>query len=854
MPRTKLTASPTQNKIVMGFWHNWAAEAGQGYRGGRFLEMTLSAIPVQYNVIAVAFMKVLDLNTRIPDFKPYKDSDEAFRQQVDIVHAQGRKVLISLGGADAHIELYAGDETALAERIISLSDKYGFDGLDIDLEQSAITAADNQTVIPAALKVVKDHYRLLGKNFIISMAPEFPYLVQGREYGAYITGLEGYYDYIAPQFYNQGGDGVYVDNVGWLAQNNDAEKADFLYYLTESLVTGTRGFIKIPHDKFIIGLPTNNDAAATGYVIDPQDVYNALARLESAALPVAGLMTWSVNWDAGTGSSGTAYDWEFIRRYGYLAGDGVVPEPQPDEPVPDPDPQPDPDPAPEPDPDDGDYRTWMLNGTYQAGEIVIYQGKTWTALVTHTAYSTDWAPDRAPTLWREVATASSSAGIHLALRHGHIATPESRAYFAWQEGRLNAGQLNQCEAGKFFPATERGLSDIVAPTDTANALPPPDGKIASANQGDGEFLDEPGTHWKKHSVRASEVMTFTWTYTASHTTRRYNYFITRKDWNPSLPLSRAQFEAEPFFRVEFTEQPFWSHTDVLRPAGPTTHNVPLPQRTGYHVLLAVWEVADTGNAFYQVIDLDFTGSVDPGNNEPVAPAGLRASTVSTDSISLAWNASVTAGATCRLYRNESLVYAGAELNFIDSGLQTNTAYRYTISAVSAAGTESARSQPLIVTTSTPAVPGTPPTAPINLHSMAVTATSVTLMWGPSVSSTGLTGYIIYRDGSEVARVPFSQLSLTDSPLQEATTYRYFVVAEDTSGQLSVPGNVLNIVTATGGDDGNDGDYPQWVQNGTYQAGQKVSYLGKVWIALVTHVAYSPDWAPGEAPTLWREVV
>ncbi len=36
---------------------------------------------------------------------------------------------------------------------------YGFDGLDIDLEQLAITAGDNQTVIPATLKIVKDHYR-----------------------------------------------------------------------------------------------------------------------------------------------------------------------------------------------------------------------------------------------------------------------------------------------------------------------------------------------------------------------------------------------------------------------------------------------------------------------------------------------------------------------------------------------------------------------------------------------------------------------------------------------------------------------------------------------------------------------
>ncbi|WP_342755565.1 lytic polysaccharide monooxygenase [Pantoea sp. MBD-2R] len=449
---------------------------------------------------------------------------------------------------------------------------------------------------------------------------------------------------------------------------------------------------------------------------------------------------------------------------------------------------------------------------------------------------------------------SSGAQVKPALRHGHIATPASRAYFAWQEGRLNAGQLNQREAGKFFPALDRGLFDIVAPTDSTNALPPPDGKIASANQGDGLFLDEPGTHWKKHTVASSEVMKFTWTYTAAHTTRRYNYFITREDWNPNLPLSRAQFESEPFFKVEFTEQPFWSHGSVLRPTGPTTHDVPLPQRNGYHVLLAVWEVADTGNAFYQVIDLDFAGSVTPDNNDPVVPAGLRASATTTNSITMAWNASVTAGVTYRLYRNGNPVFTGSQLSFTDNGLQEDTAYSYSVSAVNAAGQESARSQIVSARTSAVILPGTPPTAPVQLHSMSVTTNSVALMWGSSTGS--VSSYIIYRDGNEVARVPASQLSYTDAGLQEATTYRYFVAAENAAGQLSVPSNVLSITTAASNDSGDDADsdYPQWVLGGSYQVGQIVRNLGRNWVALVTHISYSPDWAPGLEDSLWREVI
>jgi predicted carbohydrate-binding protein with CBM5 and CBM33 domain len=34
-------------------------------------------------------------------------------------------------------------------------------------------------------------------------------------------------------------------------------------------------------------------------------------------------------------------------------------------------------------------------------------------------------------------------------------------------------------------------------------------------------------------------------------------------------------------------------------------NCNVPQRTGYQVIYAVWEIADTSNSFYQAIDVDF---------------------------------------------------------------------------------------------------------------------------------------------------------------------------------------------------------------------------------------------------------
>ncbi|MDU8500112.1 glycosyl hydrolase family 18 protein [Pseudomonas syringae] len=308
--------------ILMGFWHNWPSEPGQGYQQGLFKEMQLTDIPKEYNVVAVAFMK----GAGIPTFKPYNLSDDAFRAQVAALNAQGRAVLISLGGADAHIELHAGQENALAYEIIRLVEVYGFDGLDIDLEQAAITFADNRTVLPAALRLVRRHYEAEGKHFIISMAPEFPYLRAAGAYLAYITALEDIYDFIAPQYYNQGGDGVDAPGIGWLPQNNDILKKEFLYYLTDSLIHGTRGYTKIPADKLAIGLPSNNDGAATGYVINPQHVKDALQELKDAGNPIRGLMTWSVNWDDGKDKNGNKYNWEFVNRYGYLTG-GETPVP-----------------------------------------------------------------------------------------------------------------------------------------------------------------------------------------------------------------------------------------------------------------------------------------------------------------------------------------------------------------------------------------------------------------------------------------------------------------------------------------------------------------------------------------------
>ncbi|WJT09405.1 immunoglobulin-like domain-containing protein [Vibrio harveyi] len=321
--------------VVVGYWHNWCD--GAGYKGGNAPCVTLDEVDPMYNVVNVSFMKVFNTSEdRIPTFKLDPNiglSEQQFIDQISALNQQGRAVLIALGGADAHVELKTGDEQAFAQEIIRLTDKFGFDGLDIDLEQSAVTASDNQTVIPAALRLVKEHYQQQGKNFLITMAPEFPYLTEGGKYVPYITGLEGYYDWINPQFYNQGGDGIWVEGVGWIAQNNDALKQEFIYHISDSLSNGTRGFHKIPHDKLVFGIPSNIDAAATGFVQDPQDLYDAFDQLKAQGQALRGVMTWSVNWDMGTDKNGQAYGEKFVKDYGPFIHSQTPPPPSEGEPV-----------------------------------------------------------------------------------------------------------------------------------------------------------------------------------------------------------------------------------------------------------------------------------------------------------------------------------------------------------------------------------------------------------------------------------------------------------------------------------------------------------------------------------------
>lgn len=301
----KQTAEPNKNMepevsspVLVGYWFEWPPR------------IDLATIP-PYNVMIVAFMQTGP--NGIPTFSPLYMTDEQFIAAVEMLKCQGREVLISLGGAYGEVALTRNDKQAFIDETIRIVDKYGFTGFDIDLEFDSVTAADNQTVIPEALIEIKNHYLRQNKKFMITLAPEFPSL-RGADapYAPYIQKLEGCYDLIFPQYYNQNLDGIWSYELNmWLPQNSNEYKAQFLYTLTHAIVTGTQDYIQIPADKFAIGLPATREAAFDGYVENPDDVAYAFDRLDAEGNCIRGLMTWAINYDAGTG-------YQFVSNYAPL--------------------------------------------------------------------------------------------------------------------------------------------------------------------------------------------------------------------------------------------------------------------------------------------------------------------------------------------------------------------------------------------------------------------------------------------------------------------------------------------------------------------------------------------------------
>ena len=168
----------------------------------------------------------------------------------------------------------------------------------------------------------------------------------------------------------------------------------------------------------------------------------------------------------------------------------------------------------------------------------------------------------------------------------------------------------------------------------------------------------------------------------------------------------------------------------------------------------------------------------PANPPPDPPRELSASAVSASAIDLSWTPPADDGnvASYRIYRNGSSVGTSTGTSYRDTGLSSYTTYEYRVTSISGDGDESAPSNVASART----LDGTPPTAPGNLAGSAVSQTQVSLTWAAaSDPQTGIDEYVVYRDGSEIART--ATLSYEDGALESDQAYDYEVSAVNGQG-------------------------------------------------------------------------
>lgn len=173
--------------------------------------------------------------------------------------------------------------------------------------------------------------------------------------------------------------------------------------------------------------------------------------------------------------------------------------------------------------------------------------------------------------------------------HGYISTPPSR------QAQCARGTVTNCGQIQWEPQSVEG----------------PQG-LRSCNGGVARFaeLTDESKPWV--ATRVGRTVDFTWTFTARHATRNFEYYI----GNTKVATFAGNNQQPP----------------------PTLkHTVSLGNVSGRVKLLAVWNIGDTPNAFYTCVDLQVSGGEAPEQAPP--PAATPPQTTGTWSAGAAYASS-----------------------------------------------------------------------------------------------------------------------------------------------------------------------------------------------------------------------
>jgi chitinase len=286
--------SPLPRHFLTGYWHNFVNPAA---------ELRLRDVPAEYDLVAVAFAEATATPGAVSfavdaglsaALGGYSDAD--FRADVQALKARGKRVIVSVGGELGRVSVAdATSATNFANSVFAVMQSYGFDGVDIDLENGL-----NPTFMAQALRSLRSR---AGAGLIITMAPQtIDMQSTAGSYFRLALNISDILTVVHTQFYNSGSM-LGCDQMQAYTQGS----VNFLTALAcIQLENGLRP------DQVALGLPAGPGAAGGG-VVAPTVVTNALNCLARATncgsfrpprtYPgIRGAMTWSINWDVTNGN------------------------------------------------------------------------------------------------------------------------------------------------------------------------------------------------------------------------------------------------------------------------------------------------------------------------------------------------------------------------------------------------------------------------------------------------------------------------------------------------------------------------------------------------------------------------
>lgn len=277
--------------VLTGYWQDFVNGA---------TVMRLSAVPTTYDLVAVAFANATTTPGAVSyDVDPGLSSalggytDANFTSDIATLHSRGQKVIISVGGQNGAISVAdSASATNFANSINGLITKFGFDGVDIDLENGV-----NPTFMSQALHSIAAAH----PGVIITLAPQtIDMQSTGGAYFQLALDIKSILTIVNMQYYNSG-------TMNGCDGNVYAESTEnFMTALACIQLLGG-----LSPSQIGLGLPASSSAAGGG-VVAPSLVNNAMDCLDmgtncgtfkptTLAPGLRGAMTWSINWDASNG-------------------------------------------------------------------------------------------------------------------------------------------------------------------------------------------------------------------------------------------------------------------------------------------------------------------------------------------------------------------------------------------------------------------------------------------------------------------------------------------------------------------------------------------------------------------------